>query len=291
MRRAILAATTAVALMSGAAAQAATSLNLGTAGNFALVDLANGKTLGMNSGPLAGNVLLGNGVKAAFSGGGGGRITGVLDYDSTVTGTNTFSQLATAPTTALVSTTVTTEALNDANGVASYIEGLTATQTFGNITGTTTITGNGGLNVIHVGNLQNPILNLSGNASDFFVFDVSGVFNTNQVMSLIGGVTANHVIFDFTGTSGNVFQTSGGDLLEGTYLATHGGNFQFSNLDLTGALINTGGNVQFVSGTSIPTFASFSGPPVPEPSTWALMIAGFGLAGAALRRRRAIATA
>ena len=26
---------------------------------------------------------------------------------------------------------------------------------------------------------------------------------------------------------------------------------------------------------------------VPEPSTWALMIAGFGLAGAALRRRRA----
>ncbi len=28
--------------------------------------------------------------------------------------------------------------------------------------------------------------------------------------------------------------------------------------------------------------------PVPEPSTWALMITGFGLAGAALRRRRAL---
>ncbi|PZQ42179.1 MAG: hypothetical protein DI570_29865, partial [Phenylobacterium zucineum] len=26
---------------------------------------------------------------------------------------------------------------------------------------------------------------------------------------------------------------------------------------------------------------------IPEPGTWALMIAGFGLAGAALRRRRA----
>ncbi len=30
-------------------------------------------------------------------------------------------------------------------------------------------------------------------------------------------------------------------------------------------------------------------PGVPEPATWAMMIAGFGLAGAALRRRRAIA--
>jgi hypothetical protein len=28
---------------------------------------------------------------------------------------------------------------------------------------------------------------------------------------------------------------------------------------------------------------------VPEPTTWALMIGGFGLAGAALRRRRAVA--
>ncbi|HEY3951670.1 PEPxxWA-CTERM sorting domain-containing protein [Phenylobacterium sp.] len=30
--------------------------------------------------------------------------------------------------------------------------------------------------------------------------------------------------------------------------------------------------------------------PVPEPTTWALMLSGFGLAGAALRRRRAVAT-
>ena len=30
------------------------------------------------------------------------------------------------------------------------------------------------------------------------------------------------------------------------------------------------------------------GPAVPEPSTWALMIGGFGLAGAALRRRRTV---
>lgn len=33
------------------------------------------------------------------------------------------------------------------------------------------------------------------------------------------------------------------------------------------------------------------GPAIPEPSTWALMIGGFGLAGAALRRRRATVAA
>jgi hypothetical protein len=286
MRGTILAATASICALLGGAANAATSLDLGSAGNFALVDLASGTTLGMNSGPLAGDVLLGHGAKAAFSGGGGGHITGVLDYDSTVTGTNTFSQLATAPTTASVTTAFTTGALNSANGVASYIEGLAATQTFGNINNTTTIVGDGGLNVIHVGNIQNAPLTLSGNASDYFVVEVTGTFQTNRTMALIGGVTASHVIFDFTGTSGNVFQTSGGDRLEGTFLATHGGGFNFSDLDLTGALINTDGNVQFVSGSEIPTFAGFTAPPVPEPASWALMILGFGAVGARVRSRR-----
>jgi hypothetical protein len=30
---------------------------------------------------------------------------------------------------------------------------------------------------------------------------------------------------------------------------------------------------------------------IPEPASWALLIAGFGLTGAAMRRRRALATA
>ncbi|MBS0334781.1 MAG: PEPxxWA-CTERM sorting domain-containing protein, partial [Proteobacteria bacterium] len=38
-------------------------------------------------------------------------------------------------------------------------------------------------------------------------------------------------------------------------------------------------------------FASAPGGAAPEPATWALTIAGFGLAGAALRRRRAVAAA
>jgi len=66
-------------------------------------------------------------------------------------------------------------------------------------------------------------------------------------------------------------------VLEGTFLATDGGAFQFSNLDLTGELSNTGGNIQLVSGSQVPTFVPFTPPipTVPEPSTWAMMALGF----------------
>jgi hypothetical protein len=39
-------------------------------------------------------------------------------------------------------------------------------------------------------------------------------------------------------------------------------------------------------------FATIAAPPpaIPEPASWAMLIAGFGLTGAALRRRRAAVT-
>jgi hypothetical protein len=133
-----------------------------------------------------------------------------------------------------------------------------------------------------VANIQNAKLTLSGNANDFFVFNVSNAIQTNQAMALSGGVLASHVLFNLTG-AGTVFQTSGGDASFGTYLATHGGRFQFSNLVLNGALINTGGDVQFVSGAKIPTFTPFV---VPVPA--AIWLLGSGLTGlvAVARRRR-----
>jgi len=65
------------------------------------------------------------------------------------------------------------------------------------------------------------------------------------------------------------------------------GTVAFNGLGLTG---NTH-TVQFIQDpTFVWTFVSevsfFGGAGVPEPATWAMMIAGFGLAGATLRRRR-----
>ncbi len=48
----------------------------------------------------------------------------------------------------------------------------------------------------------------------------------------------------------------------------------------------------FTPGTQFTQFLAFRIPAaVPEPATWAMMIAGFGLVGVTLRRRSALATA
>lgn len=105
--------------------------------------------------------------------------------------------------------------------------------------------------------------------------------------------------------SGGIFHYffSAGDVLDGTYsgLASLSGTRGLLNNTLN--LFVTGGTGRFLGGrgsiTGIGTVDFRSGPPrqqltltgaldlpaVPEPGTWALMISGFGLVGATLRRR------
>ena len=254
----------------------AAGLDLGAANGYAIVELGSGKTVKINSGPNVGNVLVGNSAVTSSSGGGNGQITGTVFYDNTVTG-DFFSGLQIPVTPAqrqLVSTTLTTQARVDAGAVSSFASSLAATQSFSGL-----ITGNGGINVINVASINNAAFTLSGTANDFFVFNV-GSIQTNRAMTLTGGVTAAKILFNITGASGNVFQTSGGNLLFGTFLATKGGDFQFSNLDLTGQLINTAGSMQIVSGSQVTGVTL-----VPEPSAAVLTLLGIAGLMAAVKRR------
>ena len=269
-------------------------LNLGSDADYAFIDLGSGTTLGWNSGPIAGSVLVGNGVTVSTSGGNNGGLTngGVLYYDSTTicSPSPCGSGLQTPPPTSLVSTSVTSAALNTAQMVSSFASSLTPTQTFTTITSATTITGVAGLNVINVGSIQNAALILSGPANAFFVINVTGSIQTNQSMTLSGGLLASNVLWNLTGTSGNILQTSGGDVLVGTFLATDGGQFQFSELQLNGELIDTDGNVQFVSGSQIGTAEGFTVPspsPTPLPGTLLLMATALSGGFAFLRKCRA----
>jgi hypothetical protein len=179
-------------------------INLGTAANYVVVDLADGTTFGWNSGPETGNVLVGNGVTVSTSGGNNGGLAGhTLFYDSTTlcnpgpcTTHPPGSGLQNPPPTSLVSGpspspgTVTGNALASANSVAANIANATGPnlQTFASITSGQTITGVAGINVIDVANIMNAAFTLSGPANAIFVFNVSGAFNTNQPMTLSGGL-------------------------------------------------------------------------------------------------------
>jgi hypothetical protein len=113
----------------------------------------------------------------------------------------------------------------DVLALSTQIAGLAPTQTFGDITGATTITRTAALNVIKVNsiNLTKKNLTLAGNPPDTFVINVTSptalfVLNGVQVI-LSGGLTPNHVAFNFPGPGGTVQvykQTAG---LNGTLLA------------------------------------------------------------------------
>lgn len=278
--RALAALALCLAFASPAAAQDLSGLDLGVNRDYVFVSLGSGGSAHINSGPIAGSVLMGQGSALTTSGGNNGGLIdgGIVFYDNTASVDS--SGLDTPPTQSLVSQALTLSALNSAISVSNYASGLAATQTFGEISSDTTITGNGGLNVISMTGLNGAELTLSGGANDFFVFNVSGAVDTNQQMFLTGGLDSSRVLWNLTASSGDVFKTAGGNSSVGTFLAVNGGDFQFSNLVLDGALINAGGYIQFVSGSQLTEGNTFT---IPEPSVALLGAIGSFLL---LRRRR-----
>ncbi len=266
-----------------AAPASAEVIPVGTLTNYSIISVGTGASITMNSGPVGGVVLLGAGTTSSSSGGNNGAIPGGVQVSPPVSGDN-LTHLQNPVVVTMVPSTVGTTALSDAIALSSFAAGLTATQTFGAINGTQVITGNGDTNVINIASLHNPTLTLSGGPNDVFIINVSGSFQTNHPVTLVG-ITPSQILWNFTGT-GTVLQTSGGAVLPGTFLTTHGGQFNLDNVDVMGALINATGNITFVSGAHL-EFLPFTPPEeIPEPGTLALL--GAGLATVVGVRQRSL---
>src|SRR5207249_2444454 len=103
------------------------------------------------------------------------------------------------------------QARDDALAASLCFSNLAPTKTISSITKSTTITGNGGVNVINVGSivLVKQVLTLKGGPNDYFILNVPGDYSlgSSQVV-LTGGVTGNHVLWNFpgTGTTVNIYK-------------------------------------------------------------------------------------
>jgi hypothetical protein len=215
------------------------SVTLGTAANYGVLGLANTKILNSNV-TITGN----EGVSQ------GGKLTNMAP--STIAGnvdeyaSGQYSGPGHLGGTVNTNPTLLAQVDADALAASAQAAALPPTQTLGTVASPTTVTGNGGLNVIAVnGDIKSSLI-LSGNSSDVFIVNVTGsvALSGSTSLGLAGGVTADHVLYNFIGPSGTI-ATHVGNVLNGTLL---GPTYSF-NLDgaFNGEIIGGGPSITLLS--------------------------------------------
>jgi hypothetical protein len=116
------------------------------------------------------------------------------------------------------------QAINDAVAASTALGNLAATRTFTDVTNSLTLVGNGGMNVIRMRSLdyRNDTLTLRGGAMDVFVINVRNDFDFRNSHIVLQGVSADHVIFNFTSNGSNVLIRNANSDVAGTFLNPRG---------------------------------------------------------------------
>ena len=186
----------------------ADTFGLGTAGpsNYGVLETgphtvsftSNGGGISVGPGASASQANLGINSGGNLNTSGTNTIQGTYYKFSTNTGDGIGTGTTIVGGTNTSSNSQLTTAASNAATASSTLSGLTASQTFNNLSGNTTLSATTpGRTVIQLTgntNLNNNILTLSGNATQSFVINVSGNITLGNV-TLIGGLTAANVIF------------------------------------------------------------------------------------------------
>jgi hypothetical protein len=93
--------------------------------SYAIVSVGPNASLMVNSGPIVGAVLIGDGSTATSAGGGNGQVTGGVDVSGAVSG-DELQHLQIPPVVTVVSPTVGTQAFSDASTLSSTAAALPA---------------------------------------------------------------------------------------------------------------------------------------------------------------------
>jgi len=147
-------------------------------------------------------------------------------------------------------------------------------------------------------------LNFASDPGGLFVFQIGSTLTTasGSSVNVVNGGPSSGIFWD-VGSSATLGTTTtfAGNLLADQSITMNTGAAILCGraiglnaavtMDTNTVSSNCGGRGAYGSGRSDFGSYGFSGAsvPVPEPASWALMLGGFGLAGAALRRRRSVA--
>jgi hypothetical protein len=258
-------------------------ISLGQAGDFKVLGLT-GTHIAI-SGPsgVTGNLGVGPDGFGDFSG--SAYVTGTTFVDPTA-GIKTSGNASIHPLSGNLA-----PAVSDALQASAQVAALAATQTFGDIKNSATITGNGGTNVISALSIRlsgSEALTLVGGPRDTFLFNVPGRFGLSgtSAIQLSGGVLPTNVLFNILGPEDvGTVDLSGKSLGIGTFLLPER-SFSLGPAVLEGSVIAGGKDIRIHSGAHVrqtpPTLDT-----APEPASLTLLAVGaLAFAGYGWRRSR-----